>query len=41
MQIEIFHENKENIFDTLEKKGFRFVKNINGNRKNDYFFVNY
>jgi len=41
MQIEIFHENKENIFDSLEKKGFRFVKNINGNRKNDYFFVNY
>jgi len=41
MQIEIFHENKENIFNFLEKNDFRFVKNINGNRKNDYFFVNY
>lgn len=41
MQIEIFHENKENIFNFLEKNNFKFVKNINGNRKNDYFFVNY
>jgi len=41
MQIEIFHENKENIFNFLEKNDFIFVKNINGNRKNDYFFVNY
>jgi len=41
MQIEIFHENKENIFNFLKKNDFKFVKNINGNRKNDYFFVNY
>ena len=41
MQIEIFHENKENIFNFLEKNNFKFVKKINGNRKNDYFFVNY
>ena len=41
MQIEIFHENKKNIFNFLEKNDFKFVKNINGNRKNDYFFVNY
>ena len=41
MQIEIFHENKENIFNFLKKNDFKFIKNINGNRKNDYFFVNY
>ena len=41
MQIEIFHENKENIFNFLKKNDFKFNKNINGNRKNDYFFVNY
>ena len=41
MQIEMFHENKENIFNFLDKNDFKFVKNINGNRKNDYFFVNY
>ena len=41
MQIEIFHENKASIFDFLEKNDFKFVKNIYGNRKNDYFFVNY
>jgi len=41
MQIEVFHENKENIFNFLKKNDFKFVKNINGNRKNDYFFVNY
>ena len=41
MQIEIFHENKASIFDFLEKNNFKFVKNIYGNRKNDYFFVNY
>jgi FkbM family methyltransferase len=41
MQIEIFHENKASIFNFLEKNDFKFVKNIYGNRKNDYFFVNY
>ena len=41
MQIEIFHENKENIFNFLDKNNFKFVKNIKGNRKSDYFFVNY
>jgi FkbM family methyltransferase len=41
MQIEIFHENKENIFNFLKKNDFKFIKNIHGNRKNDYFFVNY
>ncbi len=41
IQIEIFPENKANIFDFLEKNDFKFVKNIYGNRKNDYFFVNY
>ena len=41
MQIEIFHENKKNIFNFLEKNDFKFVKNINGKRKDDYFFVNY
>jgi FkbM family methyltransferase len=41
MQIEIFHENRENIFNFLEKNDFKFVKNITGNRKDDYFFINY
>ena len=41
MQIEIFYENKENIFNFLDKNNFKFVKNIKGNRKSDYFFVNY
>jgi len=41
MQIEIFHENKEDIFNFLKKNNFKFIKNINGNRKNDYFFANY
>ena len=41
MQIEIFHENRENIFNFLEKNDFKFVKNIIGNIKDDYFFVNY
>jgi FkbM family methyltransferase len=41
MQIEIFHQNKASICRFLEKNDFKFVKNICGNRKNDYFFVNY
>jgi hypothetical protein len=40
MQIKIFHENKENVFNFLEKNDFKFIKNIIENRKNDYFFVN-
>ena len=41
MQIEIFDENKENIFNFLEKNSFKLVKNIIDERKGDYFFVNY
>ena len=41
MQIEIFDENKENIFNFLEKNDFKLVKNIIDEGKSDYFFVNY